>query len=153
MRVCPPSLRDESRSAPHGDRATGGAKRIVVSLRRMSIESGRSLAEARTQKAAPIPALPLAGRKAEGYRRRRGDATSLSWRLCRPQRPGSNCAPTSPAAWSRISSHSILTPRGGLRANPARSRHLFLPDAGALLDTAPPLCRRIKRAPGTFDAA
>ena len=32
---------------PHRDRAIGGAKAVVVRLRRMSIESGRSLAEAR----------------------------------------------------------------------------------------------------------
>src|SRR6266581_688915 len=36
-----------------------------------SFESGRSLPEARTPDAAPISALPLVGRKAEGYHRRR----------------------------------------------------------------------------------
>jgi hypothetical protein len=41
-------------------------------------ESGRSLPEARTPDAAPISALPLVGRKAEGYHRRRGVAASLS---------------------------------------------------------------------------
>src|SRR5580704_973292 len=43
-----------------------------------SSESGRSLPETRTPDAAPISALPLVGRKAEGYHRRRGVAASLS---------------------------------------------------------------------------
>jgi hypothetical protein len=42
------------------------------------LESGRSQPEARTPDAAPISALPLAGRKAKGYHRRRGAAASLS---------------------------------------------------------------------------
>ena len=42
------------------------------------LESGRSLPEARTPDAALISALPLVGRKAEGYHRRRGVAASLS---------------------------------------------------------------------------
>ena len=41
-------------------------------------ESGRSLPEARTPDTAPISALPLVGRKVEGYHRRRGAAASLS---------------------------------------------------------------------------
>ena len=40
------------------------------------LASGRLLPEARTPDVAPISALPLAGRKAEGYHRRRGVAAS-----------------------------------------------------------------------------
>jgi class 3 adenylate cyclase len=44
-------------------------------------ESGRSLAEARTHDAAPISALPLVGRKAEIYHRRRGVVASVEPRI------------------------------------------------------------------------
>jgi hypothetical protein len=44
-------------------------------------QSGHSLREARIPNAAPITALPLVGRKAEGYHPRRGVAASLSLRI------------------------------------------------------------------------
>src|SRR5690349_11433569 len=60
---------------------SGGWKCVIPDLPRPNVrmlESGLSLPEARTPDAAPISVLPLAGRKAEGYHRRRAVPASLS---------------------------------------------------------------------------